>query len=102
MDNMQLQLRMYTINRGALDDFVREWGVKIKPLRLKLGFTIFGAWTIRESNQFVWLMGYDGLKQWEEVDREYHLSPERRLMDPDPARHIARIEHFFVDPVDEN
>lgn len=96
---MQQQLRIYTINRGALDEFVQEWAEKIKPLRIRLGFRIRGAWTIRESNQFVWIMEYAGTENWEALDRKYHRAPERLAMDPDPARHIARMEHFFMDQV---
>lgn len=97
--NVLVQLRIYTISQGALDEFVQEWETKIKPLRIKIGFHILGAWVVRESNQFVWILGYDGPNQWEEMDNAYHRSPERQAMRPDPARNIARIEHFFMDPV---
>jgi hypothetical protein len=30
---MATQLRIYTINRGQLRQFAREWGEKIRPLR---------------------------------------------------------------------
>ncbi|MDW7773172.1 MAG: NIPSNAP family protein [Desulfobulbaceae bacterium] len=96
---MPVQLRIYTINRGALDEFAREWEAAIKPLRIKIGFQVLGAWKLRESNQFAWIIGYDGPKKWEELDLEYHRSPERHAMDPDPARNIARMEHFFMDPL---
>ncbi len=96
---MPIQLRIYTINRGALDEFAAEWQAQIKPLRLKLGFQIPGAWVVRATNQFVWLMSYDGPQDWEALDQAYHRSAERRAMQPDPARHIARVEHYFVEPV---
>ena len=96
---MKIQLRIYTINRGALDIWVREWNTLIKPVRLRLGFSIPGAWTIKETNQFVWLMSYEGTESWEALDNAFHQSAERRAMDPDPARNIARIEQYFIDPV---
>lgn len=95
---MLTQLRVYTINRGALKDFADEWEQMIKPLRLKLGFSIEGAWTVEATNQFVWIMSYDGPKSWDTLDRAYFQSPERHAMQPDPARHIARMEHFFMEP----
>ncbi len=53
---MAIQLRIYTINRGCLKEWVSEWQEKIKPLRLRLGFEISGAWTNEESNQFYWIL----------------------------------------------
>ena len=96
---MPVQLRTYTINRGALREFAAEWERLIKPLRLKLGFKIEGAWMVEATNQFVWIMSYDGPQSWETLDRAYFQSPERHAMQPDPARHIARMEHFFMEAI---
>ncbi len=96
---MPIQLRLYTINRGALHDFAAEWTARVKPLREQLGFQVLGAWTLASTNQFLWLLRYDGPEGWEAKDRAYYDSAERRSMQPDPARHIARIEHVFIDPV---
>ncbi len=97
---MLVQLRIYTINRGALNEWVEEWQEQIKPLRLKLGFEILGAWTVAETNQFVWIISYDGPESWDTLDQAYHQSEERRAMVPDPARNIARMEHFFMNPIE--
>jgi hypothetical protein len=70
--------------------------MKIRPLRVKVGFQVLGAWTIEATNQFVWLLAYTGPETWEARDQAYYQSEERRAMVPDPARHIARIEHYFV------
>ena len=96
---MPVQLRIYTINPGALEAFAAEWAEKIRPLRLRLGFAIPGAWKVEATNQFVWLMSYDGPESWDALDRAYHESPARRAMQPDPARHIASMEQRFVEPV---
>jgi hypothetical protein len=96
---MLVQMRIYTINRGALDTFAREWREMIKPLRLKLGFEVLGAWTVESANQFIWILAYDGPEKWETLDKAFHISRERKEMMPDPARNIARIEHYFIEPV---
>ncbi len=95
------QIRIYTINRGKLDEFTRLWRQGIAPIRRKVGFQIAGAWVIRETNQFIWLIGYDGPEDWSVKDQEYFNSPERKKLDPDPASLIARTEQYFVDPVGE-
>ena len=96
---MVIQLRTYTINRGALKEFAAEWESMLKPLRLKLGFKIEGAWTMEATNQFVWIMSYDGPEAWDTLERAYFESPERHAMTPDPARHIARIQLEFMTAV---
>ena len=96
---MATQIRIYTINKGGLRQFATEWNEKIKPLREKIGFRVPGAWTIEATNQFVWLMEYDGPSSWESLDKAYFESPERRAMDPDPGRLIARMEQYFMEPV---
>jgi hypothetical protein len=93
---MTTQLRIYTINRGALQDFAREWQAQIRPLRTKLGFQVLGAWTVEATNQFVWLLAYEGPQPWDAADSAYYQSPERGALEPDPARHIARSEQYFV------
>lgn len=96
---MPTELRIYTVKDGALEEFVREWRERIYPLRLKFGFRVLGAWTVPVTNQFVWLVAYDGPDTWEARDRAYYESEERRALSPDPARHLARVETYFVEPV---
>lgn len=95
---MVTQLRIYTINRGKLDDFVRAWRAGVYPLRQQLGFRIDGAWVLKGRNQFVWLMSYDGT-DWEAQDQAYYASPERRALNPDPAQFIALAEQWFLSEV---
>jgi len=92
-----IQLRIYTINRGALQQFAKEWNDLIRPLREKLGFKVHSAWAVASTNQFVWIMSYDGPHSWAEMDRAYFESDERRAMNPNPARNIARMEEYFMD-----
>lgn len=96
---MPVQLRIYTITPGNLQQFAREWQEKIRPAREKVGFSIPGAWSVPETGQFVWLMEYPDAAAWEERDRAYFDSDERKAMDPNPARLIAKMEQYFVEPV---
>jgi hypothetical protein len=69
------------------------------PIREKIGFTIPAAWAVPATNPFIWLMRYDGPESWEALDQAFFAHPERRAANPDPARHIARMENYFIDPV---
>lgn len=95
---MVTQLRIYTINKERMDDFVRAWTAGVFPLRQRFGFHIDGAWIIKERNEFVWLLSYDG-DDWEAKDAAYYASSERAALNPDPSQYIARPEHWFLTPV---
>jgi hypothetical protein len=94
---MPTQIRIYTINRGQLQQFAKEWDEKIRPLRESLGFKVSAAWILEETNQFVWILSYDGPEQWDTLDAAYYASPTRLQMDPNPARLIARAEEYIAE-----
>jgi hypothetical protein len=94
-----MQLRMYTIDKARLDDFAAAWRNGVYPLRLKMGYRIPFAAKIPATNQFVWLLTYDGPESWEKKEAAYYGSAERKTMSPDPAQWIARPEQFVVHPV---
>jgi hypothetical protein len=93
---MPIQIHIYTINSGALDAFAEEWCDRIKPLREKFGFRVSGGWKVKETNQFVWFLSRDDSEDWDTQNQAFYQSDERRSLDPDPARHIARVEQYFV------
>jgi len=86
---MVTELRDYRIVEGALDQWVDEWRSRIVPIRRELGFAIERAWTVDGDNRFVWLLSHPG--EWdafEAADRAYYDSPQRKSLDPNPARLI--------------
>ena len=84
---VRFQLREYLIADGELDAFVEEWRERVLPLRLSLGFSVLGPWVEREASRFVWIIGLDG--DIEAANEVYYNAPERKAMDPDPARLIV-------------
>jgi hypothetical protein len=74
---------------------VVAWTAGVLPLRRAFGFEI-EAWTAADD-RFVWLVSYDGPGTFDEVDRRYYASPERRSVDPDPAQWI--IDNETIDLV---
>jgi hypothetical protein len=92
---MHFQLREYLIEEGRLDDFVREWRELVLPLRVSMGFSVFGPWVDREASHFVWVVGYDG--DIRAADEAYYSSAERQVMDPDPARLVAETRQVWLE-----
>jgi hypothetical protein len=91
---VRFQLRVYTVEPGAMEAFVREWQEHVRPLRLALGFSIVGPWVADDGETFVLILGHDG--DFEAADRAYYASHARRALDPDPARHVADIRTWFM------
>lgn len=97
---MPFQLRRYTVKPGEMEDWLREWREKVKPLRARYGFQVVGSW-IHQPDQFVWIIRYDGPLSWEEADRAYYSSVERKALSPDPARHLANTDTLVMDAAGE-
>jgi hypothetical protein len=90
-----IQLRIYTINKGKMDEFVKLWRANVVPLRQKHGFTVEAGWIVEGENRFVWMMSLaDG--DWKSKDEAYHSSPERKALNPDPGSLVAHMELRFV------
>ncbi len=94
-----LQLRLYTIDKGRLDDFATAWRAGVYPLRLSKGYQIPFAAKIPATNQFIWLLAYDGPESWDRKEAEYYGSAARKGLSPDPAQWIARPEQLMLTPV---
>lgn len=82
-----------------MKEWVKEWSEGVVPLRRKHGFRVEGAWVVEGEDTFIWILTYDGPGDWESRDAAYYASAERKALDPDPARHIARAEMRSVSPV---
>jgi len=95
------QLRIYTINRGEMDEFVKGWREKIVPIRLKHGYIVEGAWVVEGENRFIWMVSYDGEESWEAKEQAYYNDPERLAVTPGPAVHIALMELRFINAMYE-
>lgn len=92
------QLRVFTIHPGKMEDFRQAWLAGVHPLRLKHGFTIPAAWSVADTNQFMWLLCYRGPESFESKDDAYYASTERQALTHDPRAFIARAEKWFVAP----
>lgn len=96
---MKFQLREYTVKPGEMAQWIEEWRAHVVPLRTKAGFEVVGAWTVDGTDQFVWIIGYDGPKSWQDAEADYYGSPERKALQPDPARHLAQTGARLMSPV---
>jgi hypothetical protein len=89
---VKFQVREYTVRPGEMQEWLGEWRSRIVPLRESHGFEVLGAWTVDGTDQFIWIISYRAPKSWEQANEDYYCSRERKALDPDPARHLAKID----------
>ena len=85
---MVTQVRIYTINRGMLDSWIKLFNEKIVPTSAKYGVNVVGAWANRPQNEFIWVRTFES----DEKLKIYETSPERALYTPETGPHLAKIE----------
>jgi len=52
------QIRIYTINKGEMDNFLSHFKKDIIPLHERIGVPIVGTWVNRPQNEFIWVRTY--------------------------------------------
>jgi hypothetical protein len=85
---MVTQVRIYTINRGMLDSWIKQFNEKIVPTSAKYGVNVIGAWVNRPQNEFIWVRTFES----DDKLKVYESSPERAAYIGDNGKHIAKIE----------
>jgi NIPSNAP len=52
---LQAQVRIYTINRGEMDNFVKHFKEQTKPIHDKIGWPVVSTWINKPQNEFIWI-----------------------------------------------
>jgi hypothetical protein len=98
-DSVIAQVRIYTINKGMMDSWVKLFNEQLAPLHARYGITILGAWVNRGQNEFVWIRTFEDEADVEAKSATYYSSPERTAIGDLPGQHIAKIEVRTVESV---
>jgi len=93
---VEYQLRRFRIRAGSMDAFLDAWLRGVYPLRRRFGFTFAGAWRVEDTDEFVWIIGYDGPEGFAVADKRYYESQERKSVLPDPAQYIEAASNSMV------
>ena len=56
---MLAQVRIYTINRGEMDAFLKHFKEETMPLHEKAGIPIVSTWVNRPQNEFIWIRTFE-------------------------------------------
>lgn len=89
---MYLQLRVYTINRGMMDDWVRCFDEKIRPIAARADHKIMGPWVNESKTDFIWIRAYDSVDDAKAKDDRFYGSAEWKAIAAEARAFIAKTE----------
>ncbi len=53
-------LRIYTVNKGMMDDWLKLFNEKLIPLLDQSGIKVESTWINEEKSQFIWIRSWMG------------------------------------------
>ena len=96
---MVSQLRVYTINRGMMDAWLKFYMENIVPIYRMLKIPIEATWINADRTEFVWVRSFDSIEDLERKEKAYYASQERKALANTPLNYIAKIEVKLIEPV---
>ncbi len=95
---MTSQLRMYTINRGMMAEWVKLFTETIVPLEEKHGIKIEGMWVSEDSTQFIWIRSFTNSEDVKAKEASFYGSPKWNAVMDHARNHIARTVVQTMEP----
>ena len=92
------QLRIYTINKGMMDSWIKLFHEHLQPNHEKYGIPIEASWVNEDRTEFIWVRSFGSIEEIQAKEAEYYSSPERIMLGDQPQTHIAKIEVRVVEP----
>ena len=96
---MVSQLRIYTVNRGMMDSWLKVFEERIRPLHELKGIPIGPTWVNAARTEFIWVRSFESEEVIAQKESEYYSSPERKALGDLPGTHIAKTEVRVIEPV---
>jgi len=73
---MQAQIRIYTINKGELDNFIKHFKEETKPIHDKVGWPVVASWVNRPQNEFIWIRTHEDAADLEAKTKAFRKEVE--------------------------
>ncbi len=93
------QLRIYTINKGMMDSWLKVFEERIRPLHELKGIPVESTWVNAARTEFIWVRSFENEEAIATKEAEYYSSPERKALGDLPGTHIAKTEVRVINPV---
>ena len=86
------QLRIYTVNKGMTDQWVKHFTEVLVPMQEKHGIKIGGMWVNEEKNQFIWTRSFADAEDVTAKEAAFDASPDRNGTRLNSRPHLARLD----------
>jgi hypothetical protein len=87
---MLAQIRIYTINRGAMDDFLEHFKNETMPLHESIGWPVVSTWVNRPQNEFIWVRTHNDAEDLEAKAKAFREEAAARGIQL--GGHVAKME----------
>ena len=84
------QLRIYTVNRGMMEQWVKLFTEKVVPMQENHGIKIGGMWVNEDKNQFIWTRSFADAEDIDTKVASFRSSPEWQAVSDHVMSHLAR------------
>ena len=92
---MVSQLRIYTINRGMMDSWLKLFEEHIRPIHDGLEIPVEASWVNADRTEFIWVRTFNSV----EKEAACSASPGRQALGDLPTSHIAKMEVRVIERV---
>ncbi|HLA82342.1 MAG TPA: hypothetical protein VJP78_12105 [Thermoleophilia bacterium] len=87
---MPAQIRIYTINRGEIDAFLKHFKEEVMPAYEGIGPPIVATWVNRPQNEFIWVRTYTDEAELEAKSRAWQAAAAAAGIKL--REHVAKME----------
>ncbi|MDA1256536.1 MAG: NIPSNAP family protein [Chloroflexi bacterium] len=92
------QLRIYTINKGQMDSWLKTFD-GLKPILARHGIQVNGAWTDAENERFIWVRSFEDEADLARKEEAFYSDPDW-LAGVDHVRsHLAKRDVTVINPI---
>ena len=93
------QLRIYTVNRGMMDEWVSHFNQVLVPVLEKVGMKIKSQWVSEDKSQFIWIRTFADADDMKALEAKFYASPEWDAVKDKARTYLARVETQLMEPV---
>ena len=93
------QLRIYTVNRGMMDEWVSHFNQVLVPVLEKVGMKIQSQWVSEDKSQFIWIRSFDDLDDLKALEAKFYSSADWDAVKDKARSYLARIDVKLMEPV---
>ena len=93
------QLRIYTINRGQMDSWLKAFE-GLRPILAKHGIQVDGTWIDTENERFIWVRSFADEADLARKEEAFYGDPEWLANVAHIRGHLARRDIALIRPIE--